>query len=405
MGFWVVAARSYPAADVGKAGAAIAAMTLLQGLSALYLDGVLIRFVPIAGTRTRRLVSSVLGINAALAVVCSLIFLVGLPFWSPRLEFLRANLWIALGFVLLTVASSNFMVQDGALIGLRRAPWVLAKNGAVAVAKIVLLVALAPILAHDGILVSWMIAIVILLVPSNFVLLWKMIPAHHQGRATGADPILVRDLGSYALGNYVAALLNTVSSSVLPLIVLHVSGSQANAHFYLPWTISLALRLIPTNMSSSLIVEGTMDRAKLVAYSRQAMLHTARQMVPVVTLLFLIAPYLLRIFGAGYATDGATLLRLLALAAIPNIVNVLYIGYARVLYRVVGVVVLQGGLVIASLGLSYLWLPDHGIVGVGVAWLVSQSAAAAILLLTQLRPMLRRAATDTPIQPHSPLGL
>jgi O-antigen/teichoic acid export membrane protein len=370
-------------------------MTLLQGIAALYLDGVLIRFVPVAGPRTRRLVASVVAVNAVLASVVTVGFLLGLSLWSPRLEYLRANPWMALGFVALTVALSNSLVLDGALTGLRETSWVLAKNGSLAVGRILLLVTLSPLVRHTGILDAWVIAAVVMFIPSNLLLFWWLIPRHPRSSLEG-EQMVARDIGGYALGNYGAALLNVASNSVLPLLVLHQSGSAASARFYLPWTMSLALRLISINMSSSLIVEGTMDIKRLFHYGRQAITNTTRQSVPIVAVLALGAPQILRIFGAGYATDGATLLRLLALATLPSTVCVLYIGIARVQYRVLGVVLLQGGIVVATLGLSAIFLPTHGIVAVGVIWLATQSVAAAFLLLTALRPILSRTREDGP---------
>lgn len=393
MGFWVVAAHHYSAGDVGRAGAAIAAMTLLQGIAALYLDGVLIRFVPVAGTRTERLVTSVLGLNIVLSTVVTLVFLAGLSLWSPRLEFLRSNIWIAIGFLILTVGSSNFLVQDGALTGLRMTNWVLAKNGILAVARILLLVLLSPLLGHVGILAAWIIAAAIMLIPSNAFLLLRIIPERAFTRSGSAE-MAVRDLGSYALGNYVAAVLNVASNSLLPLIVLREAGGQASAHFYLPWTISLAIRLIPSNMSSSLIVEGTIDRPRLLAHCKAAIINTGRQTLLIACVLVLGAPYILRIFGPGYSGGGATVLRLLALAALPNIVNTIYIAYARVRYRVLGVVLLQGALVVSSLGLSLLFLPDHGIEAVALVWLITQTCAAIILLLTALRPVWKPSVSE-----------
>ena len=51
--YWLLAARHYAAADVGRASAAYAAMNLLAGITALNLTGALARFMPQSG-RTHR---------------------------------------------------------------------------------------------------------------------------------------------------------------------------------------------------------------------------------------------------------------------------------------------------------------------------------------------------------------
>ncbi len=55
--YWVLVARLYPTAVVGRASAAYAAMNLLAGFTALNFNGALTRFIPQAGHRTRRLVT------------------------------------------------------------------------------------------------------------------------------------------------------------------------------------------------------------------------------------------------------------------------------------------------------------------------------------------------------------
>jgi Na+-driven multidrug efflux pump len=176
-----------------------------------------------------------------------------------------------------------------------------------------------------------------------------------------------------------------VSTTLLPLIVIQVAGSSANAHFYLPWVIASLIPLITVNMSTSLTVEGSRDQDQLMVYGRQALLHTIGLLVPVVAIVLLVAPYMLSLFGSSYASEGTPLLRLLALASIPNMVQVLYTSVARVQHKIVGVVLTQAATCIIGVSLSYIFLRMYGITGIGLGRLVSQTIIAAVLLLTQLR--------------------
>ena len=100
------------------------------------------------------------------------------------------------------------------------------------------------------------------------------------------------------------------------------------------------------------------------------------------------APYILSFSGEKYATEGTQLLRLLTLAALPNIIISLYLGIARVRQRVSGIIQLQLVLCVLTLGLSFIFLDEYGITGVGLAILVSEVVVAVSLLLTSLRPIL-----------------
>src|SRR5450756_1318177 len=91
--------------------------------------------------------------------------------------------------------------------------------------------------------------------------------------------------------------------------------------------------------------------------------------VPMVVVVVVAAPQILGLFGAAYAQEGVPLLRWLAIAALPAILNTWYLGYARVRAYVVSIVISQGAISVLTLGLSYWWLPTMGISSIGIAWL------------------------------------
>jgi LysM repeat protein len=181
-------------------------------------------------------------------------------------------------------------------------------------------------------------------------------------------------------------MLSLAVNTLLPLLVLHQLGPQANAYFAQPWLIANSLQLIGGNMAVSLTVEAAADRERLAGYTRRALIHSARLLAPLVALVLIGAPALLRLFGRAYAEEGAGLLRLLALGALPNLVNMLYLSVARVRQRIGTIVVVQAALCALALGLSYPLLHWYGIMGVGMAWLSSQTLVAAGIALAQLRP-------------------
>ncbi len=382
--FWLLAARHYSDHIVGISSAAIAAMTFLQGVSGLSLDGALIRFIPGAGRSVTRLVAYTFAVGALTSTVVSAVFLLGIPIWSPALAAIRDNLGIAVLFALLTIGSCNFILQDGALTGLRATQWVLAKNALSSFIKIVLLLVLVGMFPKFGIIVSWTIAVLVLLIPTNVLMFGRLIPNYIRERPT-ATPVERSRLTRYVGGNYVAFLFNLAVANLLPVLVLQEAGSRASAYFYFPWLIAVSLRLVPTNMSMSLVVEASMHQQGLTAYTRHALLHSARLIVPAACLLFVGAPFLLRIIGPAYAANGTPLLRLLALAAIPNMIPVLYVGMARVRHRIADIMAIQIAITSVQLALSYFLLPAHGLMAVGVVWLGLQTVGAVVLLLTRMR--------------------
>jgi len=386
--YWVIAARFYATDSVGINTAAISTMTFLSTAARFYLDGALIRFLPRAGAKSTRLVKYSYLIGGLSSAVIAAIFLLGLGVWAPSLGFLRSSTLIAISFVVATVASSIFTQQDGAFIGLRQAHWVPVENITFAVAKIVLLVALAKVIPEYGIFASWVIPLAISLLPVNLLIFLKLLPKHVRESTERDSGVEARQIFHYSGGLYAGYIFSAASLRLLPLVVLQVVGSHAAAYFALPWMIITSLQQVLPSMYGSLTVEASRDQSKLVKYSRQAFNQTARLLTPMILFLFVAGPYLLRLFGKSYAAESATLLRLLSLAVLPQILTGLYFGIARIHRSVGGVVKVHASLFVMNLILSYVFLKKFGITGVGIAWLISQLVIALILFFTQLQPIL-----------------
>jgi O-antigen/teichoic acid export membrane protein len=108
--------------------------------------------------------------------------------------------------------------------------------------------------------------------------------------------------------------------------------------------------------------------------------QTWRLVVPAAVALAVCAPYLLQVFGAVYSHEGATLLRILAVAAVANVVNAIAVSAARVRRRMTVVVAVLGSQCALSLGLAVPLLRLDGLVGVGLAWLIGQLVVAAAVV-------------------------
>jgi len=102
------------------------------------------------------------------------------------------------------------------------------------------------------------------------------------------------------------------------------------------------------------------------------------------------APWVLALFGPEYSAHGTTLLRLLSLAALPNLLLGIAIDVARARRTLGWAVGLQAVLCVLVLGLTAWLLPVFGIAGVGVAWLLAECLLAVPLLLTLNRWLPRR---------------
>jgi O-antigen/teichoic acid export membrane protein len=389
--YWAIAARFYGTEAVGLNSMAISVMIFMSGIAQINLQETMIRFIPQAGKKTLRLVVSAYALVIGLSIITGIVFCLGVALWSPALAFLISSPDTILWFTCAIIFWSLFVVEDSVLVGLRQALWIPLENAIFSVLKIGLLILLAAALPQTGIFMSWTVAVAVIIVPINFLIFRRLIPNHTATAHPTTTPIRMRQLSKYIAGNYVAALLSNMASALLPLIITQMAGAEANAHFYLAWIVAGALQIITANMATSLTVEAATNSANLAEYRRRALSGIARLLVPLVVLVIVFAPLILRLMGPSYLAEGTLLLQLLAVAAIPNLYTMLYIGLARVQNRIAGIIAVYGANALFVLGLSTLLLPSLGISGVGFAWVISQTVIAlALWSLTWLQS--RRAA-------------
>ena len=399
--YWVVAARFYSADTVGVSSAALSAMTFLSGIAQLSFNDTFMRFVPPAGAAVRRLVGVAYLISIGLGVVAGVVFLLGLSTWAPSLTLLSDNPVVQTLFVLAVSFMAIFTLQDSVLTGLRRPKFILIENAVFGALKLGLLIACAAWLKDYGIFVSSVVPMALLTVPVNALIFKRLMP-QHVALTQQAQKISLREVARYVAGNYLGVLAAQLTFTLLPILVLNVAGKSAGAYYYLPALLATSLRLVATNLTASLTVEAALDQRRLVEYCQRVLKNGLRIVALLAAVVCVAAPYVLAVFGKGYVAEGTLLLRLLALAAIPNVVIMVYIGKARVqghLHAIVLLTVVQAAL---ELGSSYILLGQYGIAGIGMAFCLCQTLVALVLLATGLRPVWQRQKEDQIEKPNKP---
>ncbi|GAA5010708.1 lipopolysaccharide biosynthesis protein [Streptomyces siamensis] len=389
LGYWLIAARYYSESAVGQGSAAIAAMKLLAGLTAVTLTGALARFIPVAGRSTGRLILRTYAGSSVVVALAAGVFLLTLNLWGPSYRFLHGPL-NGLGFVLAVVAWSLLTLQDGVLTGLRSALWVPVGNTVFSAAKLLLLVGLAAAIPTTGVFVSWVAAIALSVVPLGLLVFRRLVPRHVKTTADHAKPPSLKEIGRFLAGDYTGSLFSLAVVYLVPVIIASQVSSADNAYFYITTTIGGTVNLLAINMGASLTVEGSHDPARLAANTRAALKRMARIMLPVCGLLFLGAPFILHVFGEGYAHAATPLLRWFAVGAVLRVVMETYFAVLRAQSRTAGLAWLQGLLCVLVLGLTVLLLPRMGLTGAGVAE-ISSLAVIVMIAAPRLYRIVRTA--------------
>ncbi|MER7400415.1 polysaccharide biosynthesis C-terminal domain-containing protein, partial [Streptomyces sp. NPDC000151] len=380
LGFWLVAARYYTESAVGQGSAAIAAMKLLAGLTAVTLTGALARFIPVAGRATGRLVFRTYAGSSLVVAVAAGVFLLTLDLWGPSYRFLHGPL-NGLGFVVAVIAWSVLTLQDGVLTGLRSALWVPVGNLVFSAVKLALLVAIAAAAPTAGVFVSWVAAIAVSVIPLGCLVFRRLVPRHIAATARTVRPPSLREMGRFLAGDYTGSLFSLAVVYLVPVLVASQVSAADNAYFYITTTIGGTVNLLAINMGASLTVESSHDPARLAENTRAVLRRMARIMLPVCLFLFVCAPYILGVFGKGYADAATPLLRWFAVGAVLRVVMETYFAVLRAQSRTSGLAYLQGLLCLLVLGLTLLLLPRMGLTGAGVAEVCSLTVIASVAMV------------------------
>lgn len=373
--FWAAAARLYSPTEVGRGSAIITAATLLATLSQLNLGNVYARFLGSAGSRQRRLVFQGYGVIGGLGLLLGTAYAT----LGPG-ELLFTSSIEAIVFPLCVAVLGVFVLQDMILISLHRAAWVPVENITWGLAKLALLVLVASSLPSDGIVVSWVVpAVVAVVIITGYLIFrrWK------HGNGTEAFPGR-KELTKAIGGEYATGLISTAVPLLLPLIVVHRMGLEANAYFSVPWLFASSLSLLMWNIASILLVEASAAPDRLPRLLGRALrLSLAVAVVGGVGIWFL-GPPILGLLGPGYEASSTWLLRITALASPAIAVVVVWTTATRARGQLRRVMILQAAVGSGTVGLTSLLIGPLGVTGVGVAYFVSQTTAALFLL----RPLL-----------------
>jgi O-antigen/teichoic acid export membrane protein len=389
--FWLLAARLYTPEQVGRGSAVISTMHLLANIAQLGLATGLARFLPLAGRATTGLIRKAYALTALSGALLAVGFVLTAPRLSEGLRFFADVPLLGALFVLGVSTWCVFALQDAALTGVRRAVWVPVENAVFGLAKVLLVVALAASLPGYGILVSWIVPMALILVPVNVLLFARAVPRHIRETHAQARPPHLRDMARFVSVDYLGSLMSHAGNSALPLLVVAFAGAEANAHFYMAWTIGVTLDLIAANIALSLTVEGSRDEDNVAVRARRALRRCLQIVLPGVAVLVLLAPWALSVFGTSYV-EASLVLQLFALASVPRAATLVYVSVLRVQRRVGRVALVQAATWTIMLPLTVVLLSRVGITGVALAWLTAQTAVS-LAVLPDLRAALRGSPT------------
>jgi O-antigen/teichoic acid export membrane protein len=372
--FWIIAARLMTATDIGYATAIISVATLIIYISRFGLDTGLVRFLPAANNKSS-MYNTVLITTLLLAIGISIVYILGINFFSYSLSFL-SNTGLAVIFLCYVAFASINMSQNSAITALRRADLLLVQNSVLGVRILLLLFITA--LGLTGILLSFSLAYVAAFLVGSFILFKNDIIILSK-----IDLSSIREFFKYSFGNYLAGIFLIAPITLLPIVIINDLGADQNAYFYIAYSISSFLFAIPNAVSMSLFVEGSYERP-LRDNTIKSIKLILMLLLPAIIVILLFGSTILSLFNSEYARQSIDVLKLLAISSFFTIIPTIYLSIKKIekdLKKITLLSFTQSSIIVI---IGYLLLPEYGIAGIGYAWIIAgiiMSLIVALLIL------------------------
>jgi O-antigen/teichoic acid export membrane protein len=341
---------------VGIATALISSLLLIVAFSRFGFDTALIRFLPTQDHS--RVFNTCLWITIGATIIVTLFYLLAIDVIAPEIAFIRE---FALIFLILAIVSSVIDTTGYALLCLRKGNIKLLLNLLTGL-RLPLLIPFV-FLGSLGIFFSLGLANLVAAIIA-VVLIRRFVPL-----ALRIDRAFVRTTFQFSSMNYLANLLNSLPALVMPILIVNLLSPENAALYYIAFAIGSLVLIVPEAMSTSFFIEGS-HGINLRKGTVMTLSVTYAALVPAVLFIVLFGDLLLNFFGSEYTT-AFNLLRLIAISSFFVTIFNLFIPLQNIRMQVRGVVAVNFLRFAIYLGLSYILLQSIGVIGAGIAWLIT----------------------------------
>lgn len=386
-GFWIIAARFFSTASVGRASTLISATSLISFFGFLGLNITFLRYLPVSRQRNR-LITVGLVLVAGCSGGIALVYILLAPVFVRPISFVAHSLPLVAGFVILTAAASVNGLTDSVFIAAGKASYNTFIDGVIGgVTKIVLVVLLigggayGVFCAATGGFMAAAIASLLLMVR---VLHWRP--------QFGNFGQVLKPLVRFSGVNYAGSVLSMIPGLIVPLIVLNEIGASAAAYYYVSFQLASLLYAATVSVEQAFLTEG----AHIGAINRAVLIRSARILlalcVPAFVIVILFAHKLLLAFGSSYSNNAASSLVPLAVAVFPIAADNWLLNVLRLSNQLKAIV--WSNIVFAAVITGVAWvLAPRGLSAVAMAWPIGASAGALVAGVPAVRT-IRRAGSS-----------
>ncbi|GAA1627162.1 lipopolysaccharide biosynthesis protein [Georgenia ruanii] len=373
--FWLLAARTASAENVGLAAAMVSGVMLCSQLALLGVGAACIRSLPRFAAAPRALLDTAITLVTTASVGAAVIFLVVSGRVTEDLTAVVSDPLFLGMFLVMALLGTIGVLLDQISMALRKGTQVLTRNttgSVLTIGAILLLRTMTEVTAID-LFLCWVVGAASV----------SLVGAWQLRRSIGYvyRPRLTRPVASLLLRqgvpNHVLTLSERVPGLLLPILVTGLLSPAATAYWYPVWMMAWAIYVMPVSVGIATFAEAARDPDAVRRIVNGSLRWSLKLGVPCSLVLAVAAGPVLSLLGPGYADAGAWPLRILLVAVVPITIVQTFFSVARALGRMREALVLGIVSATAAVAATALTGAAHGLVGMAVAWVAVQCLAAA----------------------------
>lgn len=384
--YWAVAARVFPATEVGESATAISAMSLIAPFTVLGFGTLLMVELPAMRGGRSALVSTAALLSAATGMAIALAGAFLLPSSFLGLPGIGREAPITTLFVVAVATQGVGQLLDQALLSSVGGGIQLGRNTIQAIAKLVLLTVLALTIARLGsitIFTSWFAANVISIASVGG---WLMRRYHVSLRRVLPDFSVLHGLHFDAAKHHTLNIALVVPTFTMPIVTNVILGSEQAGYLYATWSVAGFVFFLPLSLATALFASGAQDSRTFVREFRFTLRISLLVCLAANVAILFLGGLILRVFGPAYAANGRIVLIVICLGGLGLIIKDHHVATARVTNSVGRESVLMAALSLCEVTGAALGAVRGGLTGLSIGWV-----AAVLIEVLVCGPLVWRA--------------
>jgi len=379
VGFWAVAAKLFPPAQLGVMTAVLAVIVSVAIVVATGVGDTYTALLPAAGVDRPHLYRRGQRVFVVLALVGGVAAAGATVTW---LDEVRGSVAVAALVVVGVFAWGALTLQTSALVALGRARWLPAATIAANLAKIALLVLLAYTESWHPVELSFIVAAAVVIAVLQPMIERVVRSGRELPPAAAPEGVLNRRFRLFVGQTVTSSALTMGLLMITPFLVTVYSDPKQGALFALSLSIAQALDFIGGALAMSLVVHASSAPEEAGMMTRKIMIRAIALSAAGAVVLSAVAPTALRLLNPEYGALGATpVIAALAAGSVVRCIYMVWAGLLRARRNMTTPLVMNAITGVVLMTALPILVPSRGAWGGAIALLFAQVVLVAGIII------------------------